>query len=353
MPPKRGKKALKWAIPMTKEEKRQAALERERALKRERLLREIELGALNTRRYRKSWREMMMRAKMPLIKEDIETAWRTFDRVLDNKDNSIQVLMKSVDEAEEQIQRSKNSHCDMIDRLLNVYNMRTSAISTTYESKIGETLNEANFETTMFKHSSNESLSQLQCIIHVMQEQLDVLLGNTKSKTMSKIDAFVSDKTNVRRLAAARRERQLNDLSTDLRRTIAKYYRGTKNRQRIYDAAREKDEKERQIITQQYVRIAVLLEMISKFREKVATHKANVSKDVKEIMDEQYFFHTSYWIMKNRFISEQKEDRVQLTVTTIEFKLTKTYLERLAKKIIKKSILKKSLCTSGKEVRRL
>lgn len=86
MAPKR-KKNVRWSKGMSQEEKQQKALERQLTLKREHLLREIKMGILNTQKYRRSWRELMMRAKMPVIKEDIETAWRTFDRVIDNKDH--------------------------------------------------------------------------------------------------------------------------------------------------------------------------------------------------------------------------------------------------------------------------
>ncbi|XP_035736836.1 dynein regulatory complex subunit 2-like [Vespa mandarinia] len=291
------------------------------------------MGILNTKKYRQSWRELMMRARMPIIKEDIETAWHTFDRVIDSKDHSIQILINSFDEAKEQYERSKNGHSEMIDRLFNIYEMKTRAISMTYQSKINEILNDVNIDIIGFQQKGNEDLSQLQFIISIMQEQLDNSLNNTKSKTMSKIDSFVEDKTNMRRLALVTEENKMNDLSADLRKTIATYYKNTKNRQKLYDVVKEKDEKNQQIITKQYVRIAVLSETISKFREKMAAHKTNVNKYFKDIIDEQNFFHTSYWIMKNRFISEQKQDRIQLTITAIEYKLTKNYLEQLVKKI--------------------
>lgn len=76
-----------------KERKQREAEKHAQTLKRERLMREIELGALNTKRYRTLWREMMMRLKMPQIVEDVEIAWRNFDRALDIKDyRSLQVL---------------------------------------------------------------------------------------------------------------------------------------------------------------------------------------------------------------------------------------------------------------------
>ncbi|KAL2726559.1 dynein regulatory complex subunit 2-like [Vespula squamosa] len=332
MPPKE-KRRVRWTKGLTKEEKQQKVLERQFILKKEHLLREIKMGVLNTKKYRQSWRELMIRAKMPVIKEDIEHAWHTFDRVIDNKDHSIQILIKSLEEAKEQCERSKNGHSEMIRCLFNIYKMRMKAISTTYQSKINEILNEVNTDIIGYRQKGNEDLSQLQSIISIMQEQLDNSLNNTKSKTMSKIDSFIEDKTNVRRLALVVKENEMNDFSAGLQKTIATYHKNTKNRRKLYDVVKEKDEKNQQIITKQYVRISVLSETISTFREKMATHKANVKKHLKEIMDEQNFFYTSYWIMKNRFISEQKQDRAQLTITAIEYKLTKNYLERLIKKI--------------------
>ncbi|XP_015178746.1 PREDICTED: uncharacterized protein LOC107067608 [Polistes dominula] len=173
MPLKRDRK-VRWKKAMTKEEKQKVALERQLMLKREHLNREIKMGALNTMKYRQLWRELMMRAKMPIIKENIEIAWRTFDRIIDNKDHRY---------------------------------------------------------------------------------------------------IFFVD---------------------------------TKNRRKIYEIVKDKNEKNQQIITNQYVRISVLSEIINKFRDKVATHKANVNKDFKEIMDEQHFFYSSYWIMKNRLISGKR-----------------------------------------------
>lgn len=68
------------------EEKKREADERAKMLRKQHIMREIEFGALNTKRYRTLWREMMMRIKMPQITEDVEIAWRNIDRTLDIKD---------------------------------------------------------------------------------------------------------------------------------------------------------------------------------------------------------------------------------------------------------------------------
>ena len=69
-----------------KERKRLEAEERAKFLKKQHLRREIELGARNVMRFQQSWREMVMKMKMPTIKKDLEVAWHSFDRALDIKD---------------------------------------------------------------------------------------------------------------------------------------------------------------------------------------------------------------------------------------------------------------------------
>lgn len=70
----------------TKDQRQHKAKEDAQTLRRQHLMREIELGTLNTMRYRMLWREMMMRIKIPRITEDVEIAWHNFDRALDIKD---------------------------------------------------------------------------------------------------------------------------------------------------------------------------------------------------------------------------------------------------------------------------
>lgn len=85
---------VRWDEQQTIENQRQYEAEkRVQMLKKEQLMREIELGALNTKRYRTLWREMVMRIKMPQIAEDVEIAWRNFDRALDIKDYRLSCVL--------------------------------------------------------------------------------------------------------------------------------------------------------------------------------------------------------------------------------------------------------------------
>lgn len=80
------RKEFRWKELIPKEGEKYTPDERAMMLRKMNLMREIEIGELNTERYRKLWREMMMRIKMPYIIEEIEIAWSNFDRAFDIKD---------------------------------------------------------------------------------------------------------------------------------------------------------------------------------------------------------------------------------------------------------------------------
>lgn len=78
---------------------------------------------------------------------------------------------------------------------------------------------------------------------------------------------------------------------------------GTKSRQKYYEALKEKDEKDQQMIAQQLLRMTNLFEEIRKFRSKMTTYNATAKTEISEILNEHDFFQKAYWTVKNRFLS--------------------------------------------------
>ncbi|XP_072754557.1 dynein regulatory complex subunit 2 [Anoplolepis gracilipes] len=315
-----------------KEQRQREAEEQARTLRRERLMHEIELGALNTKRYRTLWREMMMRIKMLQIVEDVEIAWRNFDRALDIKDYRISFLMDELAESEEQYQRNIRSHTETIDRLLRTYRERMQREENNYRETLNKTLAQTDAEVGKIHRQQNEDEILLQSITHGVQRQLEESSNNAKSIALSKIDVFVKDSKDIRRISAAQLENQLRNSWEDLRRVLSDYQNRTKDRQKYYEALKEKDEKDQQVIGQQLLRTSNLFEDIRKFQIKIATYDATAKTKISEILNEHDFFQKAYWTVKNRFLSEQTKDKDQLKILSIEYNKTKKYLEDLVTK---------------------
>lgn len=68
-----------------KKGKKKDPAEREKTSKRMELSLELEMGEMNARKFREAWRERMKNMNLPVIKENLEAAWKAFDRTVDNK----------------------------------------------------------------------------------------------------------------------------------------------------------------------------------------------------------------------------------------------------------------------------
>ncbi|KYN15166.1 Coiled-coil domain-containing protein 65, partial [Trachymyrmex cornetzi] len=281
------------------------------------LMHEIELGTLNTKRYRTLWREMMMRIKMPQIAEDVKIAWHNFDRALDIKDYRISFLMDELTEAEEQYQRTTKSYTEIIDRFLISYRERIQSKERSYRRTLDEILIQTDIGVGKIYYQQNEVL--LQSITHGIHKQLEELSNNVKSIALSKIDAFVEDSKDTRRISVTQLENQLQKSWENLRRILSDYQNKTKNRRKSYGMLKSKDEKDQQVIAQQLLHTASLFEDIRKFQGKITTYDSMAKKKISKILTEQDFFQKASCIIKNRLLSEQTKDKNQLKILSIKY----------------------------------
>lgn len=157
--------------------------DREKASRRLELSRELDMGELNARRLREAWRERMKSMNLPIIKENLEAAWRAFDRAIDNKNytygflsawktrqrepkfslfhalvsnrggcsllgslffhHRISLLMDGLDSAEEQKRRSESLHLEAVDEMIRNYAKLVRSAESRYQAEVDEALGDA------------------------------------------------------------------------------------------------------------------------------------------------------------------------------------------------------------------
>ncbi|XP_018352715.1 PREDICTED: coiled-coil domain-containing protein 65-like isoform X2 [Trachymyrmex septentrionalis] len=291
------------------------------------LMQEIELGTLNTKRYRTLWREMMTRIKMPQIVEDVKIAWHNFDRALDIKDYRISFLMDELTEAEEQYQRTTKSFIDIIDRFLVSYREKIQSKERSYRRTLDEILIQTDIGVGKIYHQQNEVL--LQSISDGVHKHLEELSNNIKSVALSKIDAFVEDSKDIRRISVTQLENQLQKSWENLRRILWDYQNKTKLSRKSYEMLKNKDEKDQQVIAQQLLHTASLFEDIRKFQDKITTYDSMAKKKISKILMEHDFFQKTSCILKNRLLSEETKDKNQLKILSIKYNKMIKHLESL------------------------
>ncbi|KAG8228696.1 hypothetical protein J437_LFUL008685 [Ladona fulva] len=131
MGPKKKSKASKFAR-MTEEEKarylqHRAAIEEEARRRKQELVftflkskfkREEAFARINLAKINQQWRQILRNVKIEEMKKDLEAQKESFWRLISKKDQTIQNLLYSLQEAELQYRRNLHSHICATDRLI-------------------------------------------------------------------------------------------------------------------------------------------------------------------------------------------------------------------------------------------
>ncbi|XP_076247453.1 dynein regulatory complex subunit 2 [Calliopsis andreniformis] len=355
MPPKRKRKTGKATKPMTLVPN----------AKQKTLTREIELSALNTKRYRRLWREMLMRVKMPTIQRKIAITWQTLEHTLDLKDYSISLLMDSLQEAENQRRKANGAHTDAMYRSLKTHEARLQTIDKFFYRNMGRAFVDKTheFENINYYRSRNEAIlrkiallvnrrsenaasiarsTAISKMIFFLPPPPPRLFKNTFNTTLKnslkevyppilnkgKVNAFVDDGQNERRLVATLLQKKLEDIWDDLRNIFFDYRKSTEKRRKIYETIRWKDEFDRQAIVRQGAHITYILEEIARFREKIRSYRIAATNELHHILRESNFIHskgrTGSVIMNDSLGREKDEHRAM--IMTKEYNSSVKYL---------------------------
>ncbi|XP_076685859.1 dynein regulatory complex subunit 2 [Andrena cerasifolii] len=271
--------------------------------KKNALIREIELSALNTLRYRRLWREILMRMKMPDTHRKIELAWQTLERALDLKDYSISLLMDSLQEAEDQRRTAYGAHAEVIDRSLKTHEARLEVIDTLFYRNIETALVDKVHESediNCHRNTREIDLRKINLLVNHRSENAAYVARSIaiskikKRKFQGTVNAFVEDGENERRLIATQLQKQLEDGWDNLRNIFSNYRKSTEDRRKVYAMIQRKDQSDRESILRQGLHIANLLEDVAKFREKINSCKIDAENELQDMTQQSNFIHDAY-----------------------------------------------------------
>ncbi|XP_051163802.1 dynein regulatory complex subunit 2-like [Leptopilina boulardi] len=307
--------------------------ERKKNFKREQLKREIKLGSQNAIQLQNSWREIMMKIKMPNIKENVEIACHTFNRVLDFKDYSISFLLDAIDNAEEQYQMNERDHIEKIDEFLKIQQIRLKSLESNYQINLEKLINEFKIERDKINYENEEETIYLQTTIFAMNQKFEESLNNVKTTVFGKVESQASDFRDIRKMEEGFKIKNIKDSWQELQNVFADYESKTKERRNAYENLKTKDQFERNIIANQVDQTAFAFEEIRKLKKKISNVKLTNEEPINDIIKQRNFFQKSYWIVKNRFLNEQMTDKKLLKIMTIEYNKTIHHLNKLVKKL--------------------
>ncbi|XP_043524184.1 dynein regulatory complex subunit 2 [Frieseomelitta varia] len=288
-------------------------------VKREKLFHELKFSALNTERNQRFWRETLIRVKMPDVWRKIDVTWQTLEHAIDFKDYSISLLLDSLQEAQNQHRTINGAHVELIDKSLEAHETRLADVNTLFYGNVKTVLADkiSQFENINYYRNKKEiALRKINLLVSHRGENASNI---ARSTAISKINAFMEDGDNEKRIIITQLQKKLENLWTGLRNIFSDYRKNTEDRRKDYEIIKKKDQIDQQMITRQYMRIAILFDRIMKFRSKINSYKKESMIELREITRESNFFHNIYRETNERFIFGCKKDKHKTTTMSKEY----------------------------------
>ncbi|XP_058805646.1 uncharacterized protein LOC131672449 [Phymastichus coffea] len=303
------------------------AEEAQRDAQRELLADELRMADANDRRQRLAWRQKMIAMNLPIVRNELEAAWRTFDRAIDDRDYSISVLLDELRISAEQKRRADIVHATEIDRLLELFKQHVDERRSRYEESIEQALDSVGQQVDQIEGEQEKQL-QLRALVFSTKIKHQEHMENINTKHLSKLDGLKEENDNVLRMASAILKRRLRNHSAELAGVLRDHEENTKARRKDFEALREKDEKDRKVIADNTLRIEKLYETLHALKGKITEYRHYSDKELADCKFERDYFRSAWFAIQSRLLSEQMSDREHLKFLINEYHKTEEYLKK-------------------------
>lgn len=317
-----------------KEAKRLAKLAEEKEAlkksKREELKREIASQASKKGEMDRSWRELILKIKEPIFRQDIEVMWQTFNRAIDKKDHLINSTMKLMDIADDQFQRTVASFCDTIDTMINKFLDDLNELSRDNEIRTAELLTRGEIDAQRIMTDHNAAETHLQLLLYHSNTTADSLAWTTRGENFVKQDEermkFANERENLRSLL----EDKFNNLWDEFKGVLKNYVVETAANQKQVRKLRFKENLMADIIASQAKKIANSGGMLKRLRTELAAYESGTKQAV--FRDRRNRHRAACHKLKKRLISGCSIDVKQLAILVKSSDSTVAWLNGAVKK---------------------
>lgn len=274
---KEEKKAKKEA---KKLEKLRQEMEKKKQMRRDELKREIRAQALRREDIEKHWRQMMFKIKEPVFKQDIEVMWHTFERTYDKKDHLIYNIMKLIDAADDQFQRTIASFCETIDTMINKFLQDLDIMSEANNKRTNELLKWGSEIKDKLESDSKASEFHLQLLLFHGHTTADMEAWNTRGDNMVKIDEDRSKYLDIRENLTSFLENNYNAMWDEYKSVLKTYIIGTAENQKHCRRLRRKENMMADIIASQAKKIAMSDGILKRLRSDLMSYESGSKQAV-------------------------------------------------------------------------
>lgn len=306
---KEEKKAKKEA---KKLEKLRLEMEKKKQMRRDELKREIRAQAIRREDIEKYWRQMMFKIKEPVFKQDMEVMWHTFERTFDKKDHLISNIMKLIDAADDQFQRTIASFCETIDTMINKFLQDLDIMSVANENRTSELLKWGYGIKDRLESDHKAAEFHLQLLLFHGHTTADMEAWNTRGDNMVKIDEDRSKYLDIRENLTSFLENNYNAKWDEYKAVLKTYVIGTAENQKHCRRLRRKENMMADIIASQGKKIAMSDGILKRLRSELISYESGSKQAV--FRDRRDRHRAACSRLKNNFLSGCAVDDKRLYV---------------------------------------
>ncbi|XP_030040794.1 dynein regulatory complex subunit 2 [Manduca sexta] len=261
-------------------EKLKAEAEARKQLKREELLREMAAQAVRKGELDKSWREMMLKIKEPVFRQDIEVMWHTFERMYDKKDHLINYTIKLMNVADDQFQRTVASFCDTIDTMINKFLLDLEQLSKDNNRRTAALLKRGEDDAARIMTDHNAAETHLQLLLYHAHTTADSLAWTTRGENLVKEDEETNKYANERENLRSFLENNYSSMWDEYKAVLKNYVVETADNQKQVRKLRHKENLMADIIASQGKKIANSDGLLKRLRTELAAYESGTKQAV-------------------------------------------------------------------------
>lgn len=306
---KEEKKAKKEA---KKLEKLRLELEKKKQMRRDELKREIRAQAIKRADIEKFWRQMMFKIKVPVFKQDIEVMWHTFERTYDKKDHLITNIMKLIDAADDQFQRTIASFCETIDTMTNKFLQDLEIMSDGNRKRSEDLLKWGSGIQERLESDAKAAEFHLQLLLFHGYTKADMEAWNTRGDNMVKVDEDRSKYLDIREDLTSFLENNYNAIWDEYKAVLKTYVTSTADNQKQCRRLRRKENMMADIIASQAKKIAMSDGILKRLRSDLLSYESGTKQAV--FRDRRDRHRAACVRLKNNFMSGCATDDKRLYV---------------------------------------
>lgn len=306
---KEEKKAKKEA---KKLEKLRVEMEKKKQMRRDELKREIRAQALRREDIENYWRQMMFKIKEPVFKQDMEVMWHTFERTYDKKDHLISSIMKLIDAADDQFQRTIASFCETIDTMINKFLQDLDIMSEANDARTADLLKWGYGIKERLESDHKAAEFHLQLLLFHGHTTADMEAWNTRGDNMVKIDEDRSKYLDIRENLTSFLENNYNAMWDEYKSVLKTYVIGTAENQKHCRRLRRKENMMADIIASQAKKIAMSDGILKRLRSELISYESGSKQAV--FRDRRDRHRAACSRLKDNFLSGCAIDATRLHV---------------------------------------